>query len=151
MAATERQPGDVGAKGIIVASAEQAWAHGNGGRFNVQTAPPRFIDDLRENGRVPMSVVAQTTLAGYPALTVMLLGTGDVGADITDVHVTANTPLAGLTGDNVLLSVPSRLIVADIDGDTVFVLIWARTAADLDAWMPAANEFVESIQFVPRG
>jgi len=151
VAATERQPGASGAKGIIVASAEQAWAHGNGGRFNVQTAPAGFIADLRDIGGVPMRAVADTTLAGYPALTVMLLATGVVGADITDVHVTANTSLSGLTTDNVVLNLPARLIVADIDGDTVFVLIWARTTADLDAWMPIANEFVESIRFVPEG
>ena len=148
--ATARQPSISGVKGIVVASAGQAWAHGNGGRFNVQRAPSGFIADLRDVGRVPMGAVADTTLAGYPALTVMLLGTDVVGADITDVHVTANTPLSGLTGDNVLLNLPSRLIVADIDGETIFILIWARTPDDLVAWLPTAESFVDSIHFDER-
>ncbi len=44
---------------------------------------------------------------------------------------------------------PSRLIVSEVDGSTIFIVIWARTAQELEAWLPIADEFVESIHFVP--
>lgn len=133
------------ARGIIIASAEQAWSHGNSGRFMLRTAPSEFITDLRDTASVPMGSIDETTLDGRPALTTMLPGTGG-----TDIHVRG--PITGLSLDNyVLVNLPSRLIVADIDGTTVFLLIWARTDADLLAWMPVADEFVDSIHFVPVG
>lgn len=36
-------------------------------------------------------------------------------------------------------------------GGTVLILIWARTADDLDTWMPVAETFVRSIDFLPAG
>ena len=48
------------------------------------------------------------------------------------------------------VNVPSRLIVADIDGVTIFIMIWARTPDDLAAWVPTAESFVGSIHFDER-
>ena len=49
--------------------------------------------------------------------------------------------------DAIDLSVPSRLILATVDGAGLVVQIWAPTEADLSAWMPTATEFVDSIHF----
>jgi hypothetical protein len=38
----------------------------------------------------------------------------------------------------------SRMVITDVDGVTVVILIWAR---DLDAWLPTATAFINSIQF----
>lgn len=128
--------------GIVVASAEQAWSHGSGERFMLRTAPAELIADLRDTAIVPMGPIGETTLDGRPALTVTL-----VGLTTSDIHV--NGPIDGLSQDAVLLTAPSRLTVANVDGTTVFVLVWARTAADMEALTPAADAFVASIHFLP--
>jgi hypothetical protein len=136
----EPQPGQV--RGVVIGSGGEAWSHGNGGRFMLRTAPAEFLTDLRDTAHTPMGPIEQTTLDGSPALTVMLPGTGG-----SDIHVTGR--MLGLSGTYVQVTMPSRLIVSEVDGDTIFVLIWARTAQVLEAWLPVADEFVESIHFVP--
>jgi hypothetical protein len=89
-----------------------------------------------------MGPIEQTTLDGWPALTVMLPGHGG-----SDIHVTGR--MLGLSGTYAQVTMPSRLIVSEVDGSTIFVLIWARTAEGLDEWLPVADEFVASIHFVP--
>ena len=137
---TDRQPEPSNVRGIVVASASAAWAHGPDGRFMVQRDPAGFIADLRDLGGLRMGPVSPTTLDGHAALTVTLLGTGG-----TDVHVTG--AMTGLSQDYVLMNLPARLIVADVDRATIFVLAWARTTEDLEAWLPVADEFVSSIHF----
>jgi hypothetical protein len=136
-------PGSGSLAGIIVASAEEAWSHGPSGRFMLRTTPAGMIADLRDTAAVPMGTIEQTTLDGRPALTVPL-----VGLQTRDIHVTGQ--MKGLALDFVLLAAPSRLTVADIDGTTVFVLVWARTAADMGAMIPVAGEFLASIHFLPE-
>lgn len=132
-------PGSANA-GIVVGSAETAWSHGPDGRFMLRTAPAEFLADLRDSGGVSMGEIVETTLDGRAALTVILPGTGG-----SDIHV--NGPVQGLSRDFVMVNVPARLTVADVDGATVFVLIWARTANGLDTWLPVADELVSSIHF----
>lgn len=137
--------GGSGAAGIVVGSAETAWSHGavtssSSGRFMLRTAPAEFLADLRDTAGVHMGEIVETTLEGRPALTAMLPGTGG-----NDIHVSG--PLEGLSRDFVMVNVPARLTVADVDGATVFVLIWARTPGSLDAWLPVADELVSSIHF----
>jgi hypothetical protein len=134
------QPGHV--RGVILGSAEEAWSHGNNGRFMLRTAPAELLTDLRDTANVNMGPIHGTTLDGRPALTAMLSGVGGF-----DIHVTGR--MMGLSGNYVLLNIPSRLTVADVDGTTVFILTWARTAADLDAWLPTADELIASIHFLP--
>lgn len=132
--------GGSGAAGIVVGSGETAWSHGGSGRFMLRDAPAEFLADLRDTAGVSMGEIVETTLAGRPALTVMLPGAGG-----SDIHVSG--PIEGLSHDFVLVNVPARLTVADVDGATVFVLIWARTADGLDTWLPVADELVSSIRF----
>jgi hypothetical protein len=138
------ESGDV--RGIEVAATSTPWSHSSAGRFLLRTAPAEFLEDLQTTGGVPMEPVTQTTLDGRPALTAALLPVA-----INDIHVWGSiTGLSGTAGF-VPLYTPARLTVADIDGTTVFVLVWARTAKDLDAWLPTANQFVASIHFLPEG
>ena len=89
-----------------------------------------------------MGAITETTLDGRSALTTQLPGIGG-----SDIHVTGR--MQGLAGTFALVTMPSRLIVTEIDGATVFVLIWARTSDDLDKWLPTADAFVQSIHFLP--
>ena len=123
---------------MVVGSGGEAWSHGPVGRFMLRTAPAEFLADLRDIAGIPMGAIAETTLDGRPALTVMLPGTGGF-----DIHVTGR--MMGLSGTYVLVNIPSRLIVAEIDGTTVFVLIWARTGDDLGAWMPVADQLLRDV------
>ena len=113
-------PGD--ARGIYVASAAEPWSHRSAGRFMVRTAPAEFLADLRDQVGIDMGEIVETTLDGRPALSVMLPGTGG-----SDVHLYGRM---GVGSEFVLVSVPARLTVADIDGTTVFVLAWARSTDD---------------------
>jgi hypothetical protein len=136
-----RQPSPSERRGIIVGSADSAWSHGGGGRFMLKTEPHAFLTDLHDNAGVQMSDINEATLGGRPALTVLLSGAGG-----TDIHVSGG--MQGLaSGPYALVNLPSRLTVADIDGVTVFVLVWARTADDLDAWLPEADAFIGSFRF----
>jgi hypothetical protein len=132
--------GGSGAAGIVVGSAETAWSHGKSGRFMLRTAPAEFLADLRDTAGVSMGEIVETALDGRPALTVMLPGDGG-----SDIHVTGR--LQGLSQDFVMVNMPARLTVADVDGATIFVMIQARTEQGLDAWLPVADELVSSIHF----
>lgn len=138
------QPRPEDLRGVILGSAEEAWSHGGAGRFMLRTAPAELLADLRDISGVRMGTIQATLLDGRPAFTTMLSGVGG-----SDIHVTGR--MKGLSGNFVLLTIPSRLTVAEVDGTTVFVLTWARTATDLDSWLPIADELVASIHFLPAG
>lgn len=136
-------PGSGNLRGIIVASGEHAWSHSGTGRFFLRTAPAEFIADLRDTAAVAMDPIVRTALDGRAALTTVLRGGG------TDIHL--GDPITGLTARGfVLISLPTRLTVSEIDETTVFILVWARTSDDLVRWMPVADQFVASIDFLPE-
>jgi hypothetical protein len=131
------------ARGIIVGSGEKAWSHA-GDRFFISPTPAAFIADLRDRSGVAMGPIVETSLDGRPALTTVLAGTAS-----NDIHVDGS--ITGLNfGPFVLVNNPARLTVTEVDGETIFILIWARTTTDLDAWMPVADRFVDSIHFLPQ-
>ena len=134
-------------RGVVVASADTAWAHGCGGvvRFGVRAEPTGFLADLRGSG-MGTEIGTSSTLDGRPAQTGKIRTLSHCGGD----HVHVNGPMAGLGGgDYVFVIEPARITVAEIDGHTVFVVVWARTQDDLDAFLPTALEFIDSIRFRP--
>jgi hypothetical protein len=133
-------------RGIVVAATRTPWSHSDAGRFFLRTAPAQLLADLQTTAGVPMGAITQTTLDGRPALTAELLPVA-----INDIHVSGS--LAGISEltDFVTLYTPAHLTVAEIDGTTVFVLVWARTTEDLEAWLPIGNRFVASVHFVQEG
>jgi hypothetical protein len=144
-------------RGIVIASAETAWTHGAGGRFALRPAPADFLADLHTKAiarfddlgtvvGIDLSATTDTILDGRPALTAATRPGGKTGLDI---HV--QLPMTGLGGGPLIsLKLPYRLIVTEVDGVTVLVQIWARSDADLAAWMPDATKFVDSIRFVEQ-
>ena len=129
-------------RGVVIGWGEGASSHGGDGRFMLRTVPADFLADLRDVAGSSMGAISETTLDGYPAMTVMLPGSGG-----SDIHL--NGRLGGLGGHYVKVTLPSRLTVAEIDDTTIFVLEWARDDRELDAWLPVADEFVASIHFLP--
>ena len=140
----EQRPASGKVRGIIIGSGERAWSHA-ASRFFLNPAPAAFIADLRDRSGVAMGPIVETSLDGRPALTTVLAGTAN-----NDIHV--DSPITGFaSGPFVLVNDPARLIVTEVDGETIFILIWARTPADLEAWMPVADQFIRSIHFLPEG
>ena len=45
------------------------------------------------------------------------------------------------------LTVPSRLIVTEVDGETMVIQVWAGTEAGLQEWLRTSAAFVDSIHF----
>ena len=132
--------------GVFIGLGEGVWGHGPSSRYELDHLPVEFIANLRDISRVPMTETIGASLDGRPAAMVTL--TNSSGVDGTDIHLPASEP--GSTIGYLKLSTPGRLIVAEIDGTTVYVLIWARSVDALEAWMPDAERFVESITFLPQ-
>ena len=131
----------------MIASVRQALTHpcpmGTGpSRVDIGDASADFLADLHRIAGVAFRATAPTTLDGYPALET----TVDVRASMCN-YADLHWPNLGL-GPGLILHVPSRLTVADVEGETVLVQIWAATEADLAAWIPVATPFVDSIHFI---
>jgi hypothetical protein len=145
-------------------------------RRRIRSGPAEFLEDLRVQNGTPLGTPTAATLDGRPALTATLpdntkrpivetpvqtlMPTQPPGSTPTEPGfvncppVPADAPNldfhyrdgAGMTGW-IPLFVPSQLIVADIDGLTVMVQIWAENQAEFDSWLPTAMELVDSIDF----
>lgn len=131
-------------RGIIVASGDSAWSHSADGRFFLRTAPAEFVADLRVKAGVAMGPTEETTVDGRPAVTSLLTARNPDN----DIHVDGS--MQGLASwPYVTVKDPARILVFEVEGRTIFILAWARTMADLDAWTPVVDQFVASIHFLP--
>jgi hypothetical protein len=110
---------------------------------HMRVAPADFLDDLATASRATLDPIIPTTFDGHPALTTTIWA-GANGCS-PDVHVT-HGPTRG--SKYLLLSIPSRLTVFSVGGTTFVLDVWAQTDADLEAWLPAATAFTDSIRFV---
>ena len=130
--------------GIMVANVSGAWGHGPDGRVRLRSDPAGFLADMDAllTG-FDLEPVAAATLDGRPALSARTVpGTG-AGYDL---HV--DGPITGLAGSGIFMVAPYRITVADIDGVTVFVQVWADSEDGLATWLPVAQRFVNSMHFV---
>ena len=125
--------------GVTVVSAETPLVHGTPARVPIRTKPQDFLEDLRTIGHVNIGEPSPALLDGRPALVVTVEGPG------LDFHYGP-----GLSTD-VGLDVGSRIIVADVDGITIVVVIWATDEDDMAAWLPTATALVDSMTFAPVG
>ena len=129
-------------RGIVVAAGPEPWAHGSVGRFYLGTDPADVLADLRDTAGIDLDPVTPMQLDGRPAQAAFIR---DHAA--SDIHVKG--PITGLTsGPFVILNQPCRLIVSQVNGQVVFVVVWAQTAEGLEAFLPTAMGFVDSIHFV---
>lgn len=136
-----------GARGITISAVHQAVTHpcplsGSSSRVSVREEPRTLLDDLRRIAGIGLGEATSTTFDGRPALAVSV----DPGAgrcDFGDLHVMGG----GLGSPYVELTVPSRLVLTQVDGRTVLLQAWAGTEEDLRAWLPTATEFLASVHF----
>lgn len=126
--------------GVTVVSAEAPLVHGTPTRVPIRSKPQDFLEDLRAIGHAKIGEPIPTTLDGRPAL----VATVESG-NVPDFHYGP-----GLS-THVTLDVGSQLIVADVDGITIVVVIWATDEDDMATWLPTATAFVDSIAFAPVG
>ena len=135
-------------RGILVATATRPWAHAETGRYYLRTAPADLLEDLTLVSGAAHRPITPVNLGGRPALAMVITQYGQ-----NDIHLVGG--ISGFaTADTFGLGNPSQLIVADVDGQVVFVTAWAWSESDLDAFLPTANQFVDSIRFhdpVPNG
>jgi len=119
------------ARGVVVAEVTGATAHdpepvGEGGAR-------RFLERLEEVHFFITDVgdITETTFDAFPAL----------AADVAGGHLDA-VPMIDFR-------VPSRVIVADIDGGILLIQIWAGSDQALQAWLPDAMAFVSTFHLGP--
>jgi hypothetical protein len=132
------------ARGIIAASANTPWSHGNG-RIRLRSVPAELLADLHDKAGVLLGPISESTLDGHPALVVDVRYPG-----VNDLHF--RPQMEGLAGEDYIdLRLASRLIVVDVDGLTMLIDVWSRTPDDLATWLPTADAFIDSIHFLAPG
>jgi hypothetical protein len=132
-------------RGIVIASGEHAT---NGlGSATFRTAPADFLADVRDLSGVNLGPVTETVVDGQPALEATTIGPGEVNHFIEVAGPT--TAVLGTEADApyAFVTMPSRLIVFETNGTTVFIQIWASAEDSLEAFMPTASDFVDSLRF----
>ena len=137
-----------GAWGITISSAQGAVTHPcpgvNGGqsRVPVNGGDARlFLEDLRTIAGVEFGELVETTFDGRPAIAATVFP-WVARCESADYHVYQS----GFDG-YVQLRLPSRLLIADVNGMPIVFQVWAATANDLDAVMPAASSFLAGVHF----
>jgi hypothetical protein len=110
-------------RGIVVASVNTPWGHGNG-RIRFRSAPAELLADLRDRAGIPLGPISESTLDGHPALVEDVRYPG-----ANDLHYRSR--MDGLAGEDYIdLTLASRLIVVDVDGLTMLIDVWARIPDD---------------------
>jgi hypothetical protein len=116
---------------------------GRGGASTVITGTaPEILNNLRVIGGVGIAAESRGTLDAREALI----------ADIDPRRHSCEHPELLVPGTqafigHVSLDMPARLVLADVEGLIVAVQIWTTRPDDLEAWIPTATEFVETIHF----
>jgi hypothetical protein len=134
-------------RGVLVARVTDA-AVGNcpavdGGAAyaHVSPGPAAFVADLQALAGLRLEGTTETTLDGRPAL-----AAGTVWGRCGSSEILVGT--APIWNAFVRLDIPSRLVVADVGGETIMVQAWAGTPDALEAWLPVAQGFIDSMRFL---
>ena len=132
-----------GARGVTVTALVDASTHpcpmveGGSSRVQVRDDPAAFLEDLRLIGGIGVGQTGQTLIDGRPAM-IATVDPAKARCEGADFHV---------PNHHVKLAVPSVLMMTRVDQRTVVFQIWASPEAGLEAWIPAAREFLNSIDF----
>jgi hypothetical protein len=141
--AASEPPYAIGAsRAIVVANADTAWSHGaSGSRVRLGTTLEGLLEDIRDRSHLPLPA-EHTSVDGRPALTARSDRSG-----ANDLHFSEK--MLGLSGDDyIVFRFPMRLTLVDVDGSTMIIVAWARTADELADWIPTADAFIDSIHFI---
>ena len=145
-----RENGILGARGILIADVTDASvstcslenprrAYGE-----VGAGPTAFLDSLQEIGGLRLEDEGATTFGGRPAIAASTVLSRCAQTEI----IIGTRPIWEAYAR---LEIPSRIIVAEVGNSTVMAQIWAGTPIDLEEWLPKAQEFIDSMEFVEDG
>ena len=101
-----------------------------------------FLEDLRTIADVETGEPVETMFDGWPAIATTI-DPASAQCEVADYHVNGSN----IEGGWVDLMLPSRLVVADVDGMPIVLQVWASTQADLEAILPAATSFLDGVHF----
>ena len=134
-------------RGIVVVPVSDAMTHScppgppAPARPELGDSPAEILEGLRTTAGAGIASDPSVVIDGRLALVATVMPTEHLceGPTATDIHTTFS--------DYVSLGHPSRLIVLQVDDETILIDIWARSDEDLADWMPSAMQFVETIHF----
>ena len=145
-----KENGIFGARGILIADVTDAdvstcslenprRAYGEVGHD-----PGAFLDSLEEIGGLRLENQAATTFGGRPAI-----AASTVWSRCSQTEIIIGT--RPIWEAYARLEIPSRIIVAKVGDSTVMAQIWAGTPIDLEEWLPTAQQFIDSMEFLESG
>ena len=134
------------AKGVTVSSAQGGQVHDcvADGYSRVREDPALFLLDLRRKAGIGLGETELITFDGRPARYVAVDPAANQ-CESSDFH--AKGYIHGILQQPMRLTVPSRLIVTEVDGETMVIQVWAGTEAGLQEWLRTSAAFVDSIHF----
>ena len=134
------------AKGVTVSSAQGGQVHdcAGDGYSRVREDPALFLLDLRRIAGVGLGETELITFDGRPARFVAVDPAANQ-CEAADFH--AKGFITGILQQPMRLTVPSRLIVTEVDGETMVIQVWAGSEAALKEWLRTSAAFVNSIHF----
>ena len=134
------------AKGVTVSSAQGGQVHDcvADGYARVREDPALFLLDLRRKAGIGLGETELITFDGRPARFVAVDPAANQ-CEPSDFH--AKNFITGILQQPMRLTVPSRLIVTEVDGETMVIQVWAGTEAGLQEWLGTSAAFVDSIHF----
>ena len=134
------------AKGVTVSSARGGQVHDcvADGYARVREDPALFLLDLRRKAGIGLGETERVMFDGRPAQFVAVDPAANQ-CEPADFH--ARNFIHGILQQPMRLTVPSRLIVTEVDGETMVIQVWAGTEAGLQEWLRTSAAFVDSIHF----
>ena len=115
------------------------------GRVDVRNNPAGFLDDLDATGGLELGPITSTVVDGLPALTTEL--SPATSACTAELKVGPGVGVGGLSERYVATEPPSQFFVFEVQGTTILVDVWTQTDSELEAWLPIAMDFVNSLNF----
>ena len=122
------------AKGVTVSSAQGGQVHDcvADGYSRVREDPALLLLDLRRKAGIGLGETELITFDGRPARYVAVDPAANQ-CEPSDFH--ARNFITGILQQPMRLTVPSRLIVTEVDGETMVIQVWAGTEAGLQEWL----------------
>jgi hypothetical protein len=127
-----------GSRGVVIADVTDTKLHGMEG-LPLGSDAASFIQVLTDSEWWDVRDATETVVDGRPAVS------GRLVRVVPDWWTHLDTVDAN--GTLIEFMHPSHLIVTDVGDRVVLIQVWAGTDAELDAWMPTAMVFVDSLRF----
>lgn len=125
-----------GARGVVIADVTDMKLHGMRGA-ELGNDAATFLEVMHDSEWWDLRDVSETTVDGRPAFQGR-----PVMVEVWWTHLDTSES----SGTLIELRHPSQVIVTEVGDTLLMIQIWAGTEEQLDAWIPTAMEFVDSIE-----